>query len=154
MIVHLHDQIEQGHSKLAIRTVDTDVVVLAVTAIATFSDCELWIIFGVGKHLKYLPAHLYAEILGSRRCSTLPALTGCDTTSFFHGIGKKTAWDIWSTYDSLTGALEEMMSLHTSDEEEISVESLSILERFTVLLYDRTSTSSEVSKCDLKLIVS
>ena len=43
---------------ILVRTVDTDVVVLAVMAAETLlADNEVWIAFGTGKHLRYLAAH-------------------------------------------------------------------------------------------------
>ena len=30
------------------------------------------------------------------------ALTGCDSVSFFNGIGKKTAWQIWKIMPEIT----------------------------------------------------
>ena len=75
-----------------IRTVDTDVVVLAVAVLAKVSLNELWIAFGVGKQFQYIAAHEIFASLGPSKSLTLPmfhALTGCDTVSFFHGKGEK-----------------------------------------------------------------
>ena len=57
--VHLEDAVHQGHSKLSIRTVATDVVVLAITAAQRLNISELWGSFGVGKNflLMRLPEH-------------------------------------------------------------------------------------------------
>ncbi len=79
---------------MSIRTVDTDVVVLAVASAQRLNIPELWIAFGAGKHFRFLACHEIARTLGPDRCIALPmfhALTGCDTVSCFSGRGKKTA---------------------------------------------------------------
>ena len=53
---------------------------------------ELYVEFGVGKHLLYLPIHEISSSLGTELCKSLPlfhAITGCDATSGFSGVGKK-----------------------------------------------------------------
>ena len=92
IFVHVLDPVEQGHSKVMIRTVDTDVVILAIKIVIINkkfdrSFSELWIAFGTGKHFRYIPCHELAGKLGENAL-VLPifhALTGCDTVSFFQG---------------------------------------------------------------------
>ena len=43
MLIHLEDSLHQGHSKVSIHTVDTDVVVLAITAAQRLNISELWL---------------------------------------------------------------------------------------------------------------
>ena len=64
-----------------VRTVDTDVLVLAVTASQRLDITELWVTFGTGKSFRYLAAHEMAKALGPDRyqCS-MPLLA---VTSFF-----------------------------------------------------------------------
>ena len=72
--------------------------------------------------------------------------TGCDTVSFFGARGKRTAWDTWKAYDDVTPAL---CSLATTPE---SVESfIKPLERFVILLYDRTSNLECVNQARKQL---
>ena len=57
------------------RTVDTDVVVLAVSRVHDFSVDEIWIAIGTGKHFRYLPIHSILnnwdqKEAGLFRCST------------------------------------------------------------------------------------
>ena len=88
---HLEDIVKEGCDKVTIRTVDTDVVV----ASQCLSHIQLWIAYGVGKHVKFLEAHEIATALRPSKCRTLPffrALSDCDIVYFFHGKGKKTAW--------------------------------------------------------------
>jgi hypothetical protein len=90
IFLHLEDAVKQGYSKVTVRTVDTDVVVLGVTSAHRLNITELWIAFGTGKHFRFLPAHKIARELGSDRCVAMPmchAFTGCDTVSYFGGKG-------------------------------------------------------------------
>ena len=107
ILLHLEDALKHGYNKVSIRTVDTDVIVLAVTSAQRLNITELWVAFGAGKNFRYLPAHEMANALGPDRCVALPmfhAFTGCDTVSCFGGRGKRTAWDIWNAYDEVTPA--------------------------------------------------
>ena len=74
-----------GHKKNLICTVDTDVIVLAVTLACTLNeDAEVWVSFGTGKTFHCLAAPEIARALGPEKAQALPmfhALTGCDTVS-------------------------------------------------------------------------
>jgi len=43
--------------KLCVRTVDTDVVVIAVAMFEKINVDELWLSFGKGSHFCYIPVH-------------------------------------------------------------------------------------------------
>ena len=110
IMLHVADQLKQGHSKIQIRTVDTDVVILAVATVQQLSPDleELWIAFGNSKNYRYLSAHDMCTVLGPEKSRSLPlfhAFTGCDTVSAFAGKGKKSAWESWNVFPELTDAL-------------------------------------------------
>ena len=112
MMLHVAHAAQHGHHKILVRTVDTDVVVLAVMVAETLpAEDEVWLAFGTGKHFRYLAAHQIAVCLGPEKSLALPmfhALTGCDTVSAFVGHGKKTAWATWNSFSDLTAALLEL----------------------------------------------
>ena len=95
MMLHVAHASQHGHQQILVRTVDTDVVVLAVMVAETLTaEHEVWLAFGTGKNFRYLAAHQIAACLGPEKSLALPmfhALTGCDTVSAFVGHGKKTA---------------------------------------------------------------
>ena len=106
---------------------------------------EVWIAFGTGKDFRYIPAHIISTGLGPMKSLSLPmfhSFTGCDTVSHFANIGKKTAWKIWELNDELTLSF---YALHKAPEV-ITEEALLSLERFTILLYDKTSESSNINE--------
>ena len=108
---------------------------------------QLWVWFGTGKNQRYIPIHSIAESLGRMKCSSLPlfhAITGCDQVSIFAGKGKKMTWKTWNQYDELTTALNEILICPSKEEVEVA---LPTIERFVVLLYDRTSVCKNVNEC-------
>ena len=77
---------------MSIRTVDTDVVILAVTAAERLDIDELWVEFAAGKNFTFFAAHEIAVALGPNKCrglSLFHALTRCDTVSRFGGRGEE-----------------------------------------------------------------
>ena len=96
LFTHAFDCVSKGHEGISIRTVDTDVVVIGVSVFHKLERLGLeqfWIHFGTGKDSRSIPLHAIAKSMGSAKASVLPvfhSLTGCDTTSYFLGIGKKT----------------------------------------------------------------
>ena len=88
------DAVKQWYTNILIRTVDTDVLVLTVTAAQRLDIAQLLIAFGVGRNCRYLSAHQMTNALGQERSVALHmfyAFTGWDTVLFFNGRGKKTA---------------------------------------------------------------
>ena len=62
---------KEGNSKVSIRTVDTDVVVLAVTSAQRLNNIEVWIAFGTGRCFRFMAAREIARALGPDRCMAL-----------------------------------------------------------------------------------
>ena len=87
MLLHAnHAALIGRHLRIVIKTVDTDVVVLAVSLAATLGpEYDLWLAFGTGKHFRYLAAHKIAAELGAQALPMFHALTSCDTVSSFVG---------------------------------------------------------------------
>ena len=53
MLLHANHAALNGHLKILIRTVDTDVVALSVSVAVTLGpEYELWLAFGTGKHFR------------------------------------------------------------------------------------------------------
>ena len=77
---------------------DTDVLVMLLAHFSNMQCEHLWMRSGTAKQHKYIPIretfnNLPRGAAGS--LSAFHALTGCDTTSFFVNIRKKTAWKIF-----------------------------------------------------------
>ena len=146
MMVHVAHA-ANTYNNILIRIVDSDVVVLAVYAFAqlTSSPNELWVAFGTGKHYRLITAHKICAAIGLDKCLALPmfhAFTGCDTGSCFSGRGKRTAWDTWNMYPETTGQFASLMKKPQLGDVDAAMDTI---ERFVVLLYDKTNTGSEVN---------
>ncbi|KAL9954824.1 hypothetical protein ACROYT_G042404 [Oculina patagonica] len=147
MLLHVQDAVNQGHKKILLRTVDTDVLVLTIAVFQQLREKEqlqLWVAFGSGTHLRFIAAHEISRKLGPQVSKALPvfhAFIGCDTVSCFGGRGKKTALEAWKSYPDVTSAFLALAHCPT----EISDRCIEHLERFVVLLYDRTSSKTAVN---------
>jgi hypothetical protein len=138
MFLHVMDAAEKGYRRLMLRTVDMDVVIMAVSTVVQLENTQLWIAFGTGKHLRYIPAHQIATSLGAEKARVLPmfhAFTGCDTVSSFAGRGKTTAFDTWKSFNAVTAVFSKLVAKPASFNDDC----MSVLEWYVVLLYDRTS---------------
>ena len=145
-MLHVEDAVKEGHTKILIRTVDTDVLVLAVAMAQRLNITELWVSFGTGKCFWHLTAHEMARGLGPDRSIALPmfhAFTSCDTVSAFCGRGKKTAWEI---FDDVTRIFRALAITPDAIEEWMH-----LLEQFVVLMYDRTSSQQSVNQVHKEL---
>ena len=128
-----------------LRTVDTDVVVLCTSLFEQMNLTELWILFGTGKTRRLIPAHTIAQTLGPQKAMSLlmfHAFTGCDQTSFFLNRGKKTAWNTVKVFTEVVDAFESLSKVPPSEQQ--LKDQMPIIERFVVLMYDRTSSCESV----------
>ena len=81
MFLYVKDMTKQGYRKMVIRTVDTDVLVIAVLVYEELKNGieELWVDFGAGKNKKYVHIHETFQRIGELKPLGLPffhALTG------------------------------------------------------------------------------
>lgn len=83
ILLHASHAAKHGHHSIVIQTVDTDVVVLAVSVVQKLQqEDKLWLAFRTGRSFRYLAAHEIAAGLEPEKTRTLPmfhSLTGCDT---------------------------------------------------------------------------
>ena len=151
MLLHASHAASKGHNSIIIRTVDTDVLVLAVMVAEKVPEIQqLWLAFGNGKNFRYIAAHRIKDTIGPQKSLALPmfhALTGCDTVSAFANHGKKSAWATWECFPDLTDALIALASCP----EMISMEVMNTIQRFVVLMYDRASQCIEINKARKKI---
>lgn len=109
VMLHVNDAVTEGHENVVIHTVDTDVVVIAISCFKNIEQLiELWIAFGVGKRFRYLFIHSIANALTPDKSHDLllfHAFTGCDQVLSFANKGKKGAWDTWTSYRQTTETL-------------------------------------------------
>ena len=64
ILLYLEDAVLHGNSRVSMHTIDTDVVVLAVSSAQLLNISKLWIAFGAGKSFRFLAYHEIAKALG------------------------------------------------------------------------------------------
>jgi len=146
-IIEMFKISEIDTDKICICANDTDVVVIAIALFHQLNINELWFEFDVGKDKRWLPIHKYATTLSEEKCNGILfwyAFTGCDTMSSFYGRSKKTAWDVWKVCNDITNVC---IRLSKHGQLDVKNEDVKKLERFVVLLYDRTSDVESVNEC-------
>ena len=93
-------------------TVNSDLVALSVAVFDDLHVDQLWMTFGKGKDLLWIPIHFNLRSLGPRS-KALPffhAFTGCETVSAFVGKGNKTAWQARNVFENATGIVRCLSS--------------------------------------------
>lgn len=155
ILLHVNDMVRNGARSVLIRSTDTDVVVLAVSyywELKTVGLIELWVRFGHGKNDRYLPIHVIASALGEEKSVAMRgfhAFTGCDSVSYFSGKKKISCYKTWTEFDDVT----EAFRLLGTASKEFPASVMPILERYTVLLYDKNSQLTSVDAAREALFV-
>ena len=135
---------------MMIHATDTDVVVIAIAMSSVLQHCEIWVAFGHGARVRHIPCHVIANELrgeASLGLLLLHAISGCDTVSGFYGIGKRTAWTVWRSKPHLKPIFARLSRAPS----EVSRADMDEIERFVVLLYQRTSSLSHVNEARKQL---
>ncbi len=151
VVVHISHALQNGMKSIKVRSVDTDVVTILVGAFHELTEiqpqADIWVAFGMGRNYCYYYINSICSVLGEPRSRGLPvfhALTGCDTTSSFKGKGKKTAWQAWQAYRDVTDTFQ-YLACHTFEHLSIHCVHFQRIERFTVIMYDKTSPLTSVN---------
>lgn len=157
IVVHLIDAAKHGHKNIVVKTVDTDVIVILVGLFSQIVNdhplLQINVEFGVGKDLRVVSINKLHASLGNDISNSLPffhAFTGSDSTSGFRGKGKKTIFKIWKSFPEVT---QTFLKISRNPFEAINISSdiFKALERFTVLIYDKTSDSKSVNETRMNL---
>ncbi len=152
VVVHIIHCLTHGYRRIKVRTVDTDIVVILIGKFfymqQHYPEIELWVAFGVGKQFRCIHVNAICNKLGKDVSRSLPvfhAFSGCDTTSCFNGIGKKTALKAWKSFP---GATKSFLHIHDNPFESFkcSSEHFQTLERLTVVMYDKSSLHHSVNE--------
>ena len=144
MLLHAFDAARKGHTSILLRSVDTDVIIVAVALFHELNVDHLWVAHGSGRHFKYIPIHQIANAMGPSAGVALlffHAFTGCDTVSAFHGIGKKTAWATWKALPHMTSTFLAL----SSRPQEVTDDNFKNLERFVIAMYDKGCSSVHIN---------
>ena len=148
VFLHVKDMTQQGYTKMVIRKVDTNVLVLAVSVYEQLQEEmeELLVDFGAGKNRKFFPIQETLEHIGECKARGFPlfhAFTRCDKVSFMSHVTKSAAWKVWNLFDDITPIFAALS--HQPIFTQIR-DAMPTIERFTVLLYSCTSNCLTTNK--------
>ena len=153
IFVHAKHAVMEGNQTLMIKANDTDVVVIAISILPSLQELglqKLWIAFGQGKHLKWIPIHDIVSSIGPEKTSGIlffHAFTGCDVVSAFRGKGKKSAWQTWNVCNDASGVFSKLSKYPPT----VGDEDIENLEKFVIAMYDRSSIAKCVDDARLEL---
>ena len=154
LLILLQDALCNGCTNCLVCTVDTDVVVGKFHYLVTLCQkVNIWVAFGTGKNFTYLHINAVHDNLGREKSFALPvfhSFTGCDTTSAFFGIGKKSAWEAWNCYPCVINAFT-FMALCPNTEVDAGAQHFQLLEHLTIILYNKTSDLEYVNEAKKEL---
>ncbi|XP_055683740.1 uncharacterized protein LOC129790305 [Lutzomyia longipalpis] len=146
---HARDMVVQGITSILIVCMDTDVLVLAISYFHTFQEIglkEMWVMTGTGNKRRFISVGSIAHSLGEKKARALRgfhAFSGCDTTSFLMGKGKKT---LWKTFLNHTEALDAFYEISNPISPDRVAELLRIFEKFLINVYDKNSPAKDVNE--------
>ena len=160
VMVHIFHAAQHGHRKFYVRTVDTDILIILLGQMYfitnRFPDIQIFIAFGVGRAYQLLNVTTIYENLGTDTCRALlffHALTGCDSTSAFHGRGKKTAWQAWQAWKAFPQITHAFIDITNQAFNVIEPDGpeFQLIEQYVIILYDRTSTITAINEARQEL---
>ena len=143
MVLHAIYAANHGAEKIVVRSPDTDVLVLLLHHRADIHAKEVFFLTGrTGKHAnltRYIPIHTLFTQMPPNQLRIMMAvycMSGSDTTSAFHGRGKKTAFKLMVNH---ANDLQAMDSIGTGP---LSRSQKEACVRFVGLLYGQKDCSS------------
>ena len=144
IVCHVNDLIQNGFSKISVKTVDSDVIVFLLGFMKKFMDAmqDLMLIveFNSSSSRRILSMNSSYIELGHEICSGMPffhCFTGADSTTSFFKISKKDWFSHWMNFplrDSLTETFNKLSQCPT--EEEV-IGSQGILQTFVSYAYSK-----------------
>ena len=127
LFLHVADAVKKDYRILLVRTVDTDVVVVATATLNRTKLHKLWVALGTGGHFRFIPIHEVAAAVCPRKSAALQMFHAL-TVSSFAGIGKKSALSAWNVYPEVIEAFEELVHMAAPSIDR----TLEVMERFVV----------------------
>lgn len=153
IFVHARHAAMEDRKALMIKANESDVVVIGIAVLKSLKELgleKMWIDFGKGANLRWIPVHEVVNTIGPEKASGISlvhAFTGCDVVSAFRGKGKKSAWQTWNVCKEVSNTFTKL-SQCVADLDEADLHNL---EKFVVLMYDRSSADTSVNDAKLNL---
>ena len=103
--------VAQPNSKILVKTVNSDVVVIAISIYHCIPNLyELWAEFGRGKYIAVQTIASNHGVMLSSVLAFFQALSGSDTNSSIFSESKETFYDRWKLFPEITKVLVKLAS--------------------------------------------
>lgn len=144
MLLHAAHAYQHNSQKITIHSPDTDVLVLCVSFQHVFPPSLLSFCTGVSDNRRTIDVSSIAGSLGSsaaRNLLAMHALTGCDTTSAFYGVGKQAGLKVLLSQPTL---LDKLGDTFEAPENVCNDAEYFIVKCYSKQNRSRTSTINEI----------
>ena len=153
IFVHARHAAHEGSKSLLVKASDTDILVIAISVMPTLQAIgmqQLWSAFGQSRNMRWIPAHELYRSIGPEKGSGITfvhAFTGCHVVSALRGKGKKCAWQTWEMCPEASDVFARLSQYQPT----VNYNEMDILEKFVVIMYDRSSTATGVNNARLDM---
>ena len=143
--------LENGQSRVEIRTVDTDVVVLLIGKFfdlqAKYPLVDIWVAFGVGKHFQYIHVNSVCGKLGKDQSESFLLSTPFRAVIQLRHFVERARNLLYKHGDPSLRPLKRFLHVQQNPFVAVNYSSphFKTLERLTVLMYDKRSTFHSVN---------
>ena len=142
IVCHIKDMLECGISRISIRTVDSDVVVILLRFMSRFLDIkpeyELYVDFNTGGNRKNIHINACYQSLGKDICLALPFFhyfSGADSTCSFYKMTKKAWFSHWMSFPMKDELRDSFQKLSWCPTEEAWANAQKVIENCVVYAY-------------------
>ena len=155
IFIHVKHASTRGLKKVLIRTVDTDVVVLAIAYAKHLALQELWIAFGVGNHFRYLPIHKITTSLTEQQCEALPFFMLTQGVILSYTLREKERRQLSKRGSQILKSMKSFVSYHLLEIQSLknSVVSWSDLWLSCIVIRVPTRQSTKLDKFYLRKVI-
>ena len=146
ILLHAKDAACSGFQNISIRAVDIHFVITLIGSFSNLNIEQLWVSFGAGKYLHHSPFIRWLMFCGKKDHKVYPysmLSLGVARCHFLLEEDIKISFKTWKQCEVLTSVLLTLTRFPSLKEIEAS---LSIIERFAVLMCDQTSTIFNVNQ--------
>jgi len=159
LLIHLQDALLNGCTNCMVRTVDTDVVVILLGKfhhlLTLCQDVKIWVAFGTGKTFTYHHINLSTRSWVERNpWLSLFSTVSRDVTPhpyFLDGARSLPGRHGTAILNPDVTQAFTYMALHPYIKLEIEDKNFKLLERFTIILYDKSSDIENVNEARKEL---
>ena len=151
-LLHANHAADNGYETIVLKTLDTDVLVIACS-VSHHIPCTLLLEIGAGNNRRMVDVTAVGRKLGAPVCNALPGLhafTGCDSTSAFAFRGKRSAFDLLCGGGPESESARCVMGKLGQSFAPLMSDDMAAIEQFTCQLY-KAPMCTQVNKARYEL---